>query len=249
MRATRVYLDDALAVGERISLPRTAAHHVVHVLHLRPGAELTLFNGRGGEYAAELLSVAGRRVEVSVREFRAIERESGLVVELAQGIARGPRMDYSLQKTVELGVKRIQPLLTERTQVRLDARQSERRLAHWRGIIQSACEQCGRNRLPELLPPLRLPDYLARATDALRILLYPKAKTGLASLRPPSGGVQILIGPEGGLNEAETAAATRAGFKPVALGPRVLRTETAAAVAVAVCQALWGDLGGGNGAR
>jgi 16S rRNA (uracil1498-N3)-methyltransferase len=242
MRLTRVYLDAPLEAGARVTLTGSAARHVTRVLRLRPGQALTLFNGRGGEYAATIEALRRERVAVAVGEPSAIERESPLTLTLAQGVSRGERMDLIVQKATELGASRIVPLLTERSVVRLSAPQAARKLEHWRAIAIAACEQSGRNRLPELAQPLGLPDFAGtRAADA-RLLLSPGAATRIEDIPRPAGALTVLIGPEGGLTEAEQQTAVGAGFMPVRLGPRVLRTETAAIAALALLQREFGDL-------
>ncbi len=246
MRVTRVYVDASLAPGTRITLEGTAASHITRVLRLRVGEALTLFNGQGGEYSAGIDQAHGGVVTVAVGERRAIERESPLGLTLAQGVSRGERMDLVVQKATELGASGLVPVLTERSVVRLDAQQADRRWNHWRSIAIGACEQSGRNRLPELSPPLPLGEFLraaARGPPAhARLLLAPTASAGLGDVPRPLGSVTVLIGPEGGLTEAEQQAAVAAGFTPVRLGPRVLRTETAAIAALTLLQREFGDL-------
>jgi 16S rRNA (uracil1498-N3)-methyltransferase len=250
MRLTRVYVDAVLEPGTRITLEGSAAAHVTRVLRLRAGDALTLFNGRGGEYAASLAGSSAGRVTVAVGEHRALERESPLAITLAQGISRGERMDLVVQKATELGVTELAPLLLERSVVRLDAQQAHRKLNHWHAIAVAACEQSGRNRLPEVLAPATLREFLrttrqssaAAPAPATRLLLSPLAERRLEDLEAPLGAVTVLIGPEGGLAESEQEAARAAGFIAVRLGPRVLRTETAAIVALALLQRQFGDL-------
>jgi 16S rRNA (uracil1498-N3)-methyltransferase len=242
MRLTRVYLDAPLEAGARVSLTGSAARHVTRVLRLRPGEGLTLFNGGGGEYAATIEALHGERVAVAVGESRAIERESPLTLTLAQGVSRGERMDLIVQKATELGTSRIVPLLTERSVVRLSAPQSKRKLEHWRAIAIAACEQSGRNRLPALSPPLSLSEFVSGAAGTTRLLLSPTGTMSLDDVPRAAAGMTVLIGPEGGLTDDEQQAALRAGFVAVRLGPRVLRTETAAIAALALLQREFGDL-------
>lgn len=245
MREIRIYVDQPLAANTDITLPDAPAHHVARVLRLKAGESLTLFNGLGGQYAAVIESVEGRRVRVAIHAHTVIDRESPLPITLVQGISRGKRMDYALQKAVELGVNRIVPLLAEHSQVRLDAgRQLEGKLDHWRGIVVAACEQSGRNRLPGIDIPLSLTQWLAApAGDEMRLLLDPQAARRLRELPRPPAGVCLIAGPEGGFSQDERDAALAAGCTAIGLGPRVLRTETAAVAAITACQALWGDLG------
>jgi len=254
MRLTRVYLDAPLEAGGRVALTGSAARHLTRVLRLRPGQALTLFNGGGGEYAATIEAVHGEKVEVAVGEAQAIERESPLALTLAQGVSRGERMDLVVQKATELGASSIVPLLTERSVVRLSAPQAARKLEHWRAIAIAACEQSGRNRLPQLVPALPLPEFLhpagasngaaggAGGASAIRLLLSPAGTARIDEVPRPAHSVTVLIGPEGGLTDAEEQAAVAAGFLPLRLGPRVLRTETAAIAALALLQREFGDL-------
>jgi 16S rRNA (uracil1498-N3)-methyltransferase len=241
MRLTRVYLDAPLEAGARVTLTGSAARHLTRVLRLRSGQAFTLFNGRGGEYAATIEALHGERVAVAVGESRPIERESPLALTLAQGVSRGERMDLIVQKAIELGASRIVPLLTERSVVRLGASQAARKLEHWRAIAVAACEQSGRNRLPELSPLLSLSEFVSGAAGT-RLLLSPTGTMSLDDVPRTAAGVTVLIGPEGGLTEAEQQTAVGAGFMPVRLGPRVLRTETAAIAALALLQREFGDL-------
>ncbi|HEX7380995.1 MAG TPA: 16S rRNA (uracil(1498)-N(3))-methyltransferase [Nevskiaceae bacterium] len=236
---TRIHLPQALDEGQLVELPPSAARHVLQVLRLGVGAPLTLFNGEGGEYAAELLSVDRRKAVARVGAWRGVERESPLALTLAQCVSRGERMDYTIQKAVELGVRQIAPLISERTVVQIDARRWARRSERWRGVIAAACEQCGRNRLPELSEVRQLAAWL-RPAAGLRLVLDPDDGVPLASLRAPAA-VTLLVGPEGGLSADELALARRCGCVSVRLGPRVLRTETAGVAASAAMQALWGD--------
>ena len=243
MRLTRVYVDEPLASGAHIRLGESAAGHVVRVLRLRSGDVLTLFNGRGGEYAASIDKLHGGEVTVSVGEHRPIERESPFPLTLAQGVSRGERMDLVVQKATELGVARLVPVLTERSVVRLDTEQADRKSSHWRAIVTAACEQCGRNRLPEVALPAQLREFLRQsAGDSVRLLLSPEATRRIEDAPRSATGVTVLIGPEGGLSEAEQEDALAAGFTAVNLGPRVLRTETAAIAALALLQRAFGDL-------
>lgn len=242
MRLRRVYVDSPLATGTRIRLEGNAASHVTRVLRLRVGEALTLFNGEGGEYAGSIDKAHGGEVTVAVGAHRADERESPLGITLVQGISRGERMDLVVQKATELGVARLAPVLTERSVVRLDAHQADRKLLHWRAIMIGACEQSGRNRVPELAPPVALKEFLGAGTaGGTRLLLSPQAARRLTDLPRPAGGVTVLIGPEGGLTEEEQQAALGAGFEAVRMGPRVLRTETAAIAALALLQGEFGD--------
>jgi 16S rRNA (uracil1498-N3)-methyltransferase len=243
VRLTRVYIEEPLASGKRCQLSGSAANHLVRVLRLGIGAAVTLFDGAGGEYAARIESLRKDAVLIEVGAHAAVERESPLAVTLAQGVSRGERMDWVIQKATELGVRRIVPLITQRSVVRLDARQAQKKSQHWRGITIAACEQCGRNRLPELAAPVDLPDFLGStaAGDDLRLLLSPLGSLHIGAIKSV-GNIILLIGPEGGLAPEEGAAAIAQGFVPVQLGPRILRTETAAIAALAALQQTFGDL-------
>jgi len=243
MRLNRVFVGQPLATGSEVLLPDAAAYHVARVLRLRAGAPLVLFDGSGGDFRAEIVAVEGDRVRVSVGERSAGMGESPLAITLVQAVSRGERMDWTLQKATELGVKRIQPVLSARSVVRLDDQQAAKKLRHWQAIVAGACEQCGRSVLPEVRAPLDLARFLAESSrEGQRLVLSPNGPASLAGLATTAARVELLIGPEGGLDDAEIDAATRAGFAPVRLGPRVLRTETAGIVALTVLQALWGDL-------
>lgn len=247
MRVPRLFLARPLAVGARVTLEEAASNHLLRVLRLKPGAPLRLFNGAGGEYEATLDAVERGTAIVTLGAFVDVSRESSLAITLAQGISRGERMDYTLQKSVELGVARILPLETEFGQVRLEGERRERRYRHWEGVIAGASEQSGRTRPPELLPITTLDRWLAAAPasgEGLRLALDPAAETTLGGLQlPPAGGVTLLIGPEGGLSDREIGQARRTGFIGLRLGPRILRTETAGIAALAALQVLRGDLG------
>lgn len=240
----RIYLPIPLQSGMSVALDDRTAHHLTHVLRLKPGAALVVFNGKGGEYEATLGSMTrGQPVAVNVARFIARSAESRLTVRLAQGISRGERMDYAVQKAVELGVAHIVPLVTEFCVVNIHKEREEKRMAHWRGIIITACEQCGRMRVPTIAAPIRLHNWLAQAESDVRLMFDPYATQRLTELPRPSANVTLLIGPEGGLSDKEAQAARNAGFMAVQLGPRMLRTETAPVAALSAVQTLWGDLG------
>lgn len=245
MRVPRIHLPQTLAPGTRLPLGETASGHLLRVLRLKPGAPLIVFNGDGGEYEATLTAVEDRAAVVTLGRLHNIRRESSLAITLAQGISRGERMDYTLQKSVELGVARIVPLETEFSQVKLDGARLERRCQHWGGVIASAGEQCGRTRLPELAAVTPLGRWLdTSACRGLCLVLDPAGDVTLTQLSAPSAGhITLLIGPEGGLSDQEVASARRAGYRGLRLGPRILRTETAGIAALAALQTLWGDLG------
>lgn len=240
---TRLYCDVALAPGAEIALPEAAARHAVTVLRLQVGDTLNLFNGSGGEYSARLVAVSKREARVRLIEFLAAERESPVTITLALGISAGERMDYSLQKATELGVAAIQPLATERSVVKLAGERADKRRSHWQNLVIAACEQCGRNRIPAVAAIAPLTSWLAQPdSTATRLMFAPAADHTLHNLPRPAGPIIMLAGPEGGFAPHEYTAALAAGFIPIRLGPRVLRTETAALAALAALQTLWGDL-------
>ena len=241
-RGHRLYCAMALAPGARVDLPEAAGHHAARVLRLAVGDEVTLFNGNGGEFAARLERIDARTVVVRIEAWRDAERESPLAVTLVQGLASGDRMDYAIQKAVELGAVAVRPVTTLHSVGRVDAPRAEKRVAHWQQIAIAACEQCGRNRVPVVWPLRDLIAWLGEPSRAvLRLLLSPDASATLASLPAPAGPIECLVGPEGGLDAREAATALHAGFVPVRAGPRMLRTETAGAAALAALNALWGD--------
>lgn len=241
----RMYVPGALAPGGSCALPPQQAHHAARVLRLKAGDAVLLFNGDGAEYAGIIGRAVRDRVTIEVTGRAAVDREAPLAVTLAQAISGGDRMDYTLQKAVELGAAAIQPLTSSRSVVKLDAERAGRRLAHWRTVVEAACEQSGRNRVPPVAPVAALDEWLAGPQaargDALPLLLSPRAATRLRDVPKPAGGVVLLAGPEGGFAQDEELLAQRAGYTPVRLGPRVLRTETAAVAALAAIQTLWGD--------
>ncbi|MGH8850452.1 MAG: 16S rRNA (uracil(1498)-N(3))-methyltransferase [Casimicrobiaceae bacterium] len=231
-----------LAEGAEIALPGAAAHHAARVLRLAVGDALTLFGGDDGEVAARIVRIGPRGVDVLVGAAGTAERESPLALTLVQGLAAADRMDYAIQKSVELGVRAIQPVATARSVARLDPARAAKRAQHWRQIAIATCEQSGRNRLPRLYPLLAFDAWCAEASDAaLRLLLSPDGDLSVAGLPRPDGPVDILVGPEGGLTPDESAAARSAGFRALRLGPRILRSETAGPAALAALGALWGD--------
>ena len=238
----RFFCPPPLASGDQIALPPAVAHHAVRVLRLEEGDAVILFDGEGGEYPARLTRVDGRAVLANVGERRGVERESPLSVTLVQGLAAADRMEFAIQKSVELGVAAIVPVTTARSVVRLSADRARRRVEHWQQVVVAACEQCGRDRLPAIHPLCDLSEWLrAPSTAAMRLLLSPDAPRALGQHNRPDGTIELLVGPEGGLTADESMAATTAGFHAVRLGPRILRTETAAPAALAAMNALWGD--------
>jgi 16S rRNA (uracil1498-N3)-methyltransferase len=261
MRLTRVHVDAELRSGLRLTVTGSTGNHIARVLRLRVGDPLTLFNGQGGEYGASVEEIRRDTVLVNVLEGRELERESPFQLVLAQGISRADRMDWVVQKATELGIWRIAPVFTERSVVQLDERQAAKKLQHWRSIAVSACEQSGRNRVPHIEPPAGLYELLEKRTatalphttaqleampqataPALSVLLSPAATRRIADLPAGAMSATVLIGPEGGLTDVEQEAAIRSGFTAVRLGPRVLRTETAAVCALTLLQERFGDV-------
>ena len=243
MRLTRVFVELPLTPAADVNLPPAAAIHVGRVLRLREGAAIVAFDGSGSDYRCEIVAVKGDDVRVRVGSRATGLPESPLRITLVQAVSRGERMDWTLQKATELGVRAIVPVLSARSVVRLDDRQADRKLRHWQGIVAGACEQCGRSIVPEIRPPQELSRYFALpARDGQRFVLNPTGPASLAGLATVGPRVELLIGPEGGLDDAELERAAASGYAPVRLGPRVLRTETAGIVALTVLQALWGDL-------
>lgn len=240
MRLSRFFIDTPLSLGLH-SLPEASAHYISRVLRLGTGVAVQLFDGSGTEYRGTLAEVGKKQVTVMLTEQLAGLAESSLRIHLGQGLSRGERMDWAIQKATELGVAEITPIVSERCEVRLKDERADKRLAHWRQIAISACEQCGRSVLPIINPPAQLQDWL-KVEASLKLVLHPVADS-LATHEPPVS-LAFLIGPEGGLNDNEVDSAREAGFKAARLGPRVLRTETAPVVALSVAQQLWGDFQG-----
>jgi 16S rRNA (uracil1498-N3)-methyltransferase len=243
MRMPRFYTAQLLAVGQSVVLEPAASHHLLRVLRIQIGKPVLLFNGDGHEYLAVFEANEGKLARLAVTGADQPQRESALHISLGQGISRGERMDLVIQKAVELGVNNITPLWTRRSQVRLSGKRLDKRLCHWRAIVQSACEQSGRVYLPELLTAIDLNDWLeAVPRETVRIVLDPESDTTLHEVKR-SKHVQVLIGPEGGFEKQEVQTAVAGGFQRVRLGARTLRTETAALAALAALQTLWGDFG------
>ena len=252
MRLTRVYVDTALTPGTLVELPPDTASHLAKVLRARSGDELILFNGDGREFDGAIESVCGSRVSASVGGSRPVDRESPLAITLVQSVPRGDRMDFVVQKATELGVARIVPVLSQRSVVRLDKAQAESKAVHWRAVAVSACEQCGRNRLPTIQAAQPLLNYLGESSpgNGPRLVFEPESAQHPGTAAPiPAGTAQaaivdaeIAIGPEGGFASDELEAFRVAGFSQVRLGPRILRAETAAIAAVVWLQARFGDM-------
>ncbi|MEO6185210.1 MAG: 16S rRNA (uracil(1498)-N(3))-methyltransferase [Steroidobacteraceae bacterium] len=250
MRLTRIYVDAPLAAGAAVSLPAAPAQHLTRVLRLQVGATLRAFNGRGGEFDAVIESVQRDAVLLRLGAYQHTATESPLQVTLLQGIARGEKMDLILQKATELGVTAVVPVSTARSTVKLDEHTSARKMLHWQGVVIGACEQSGRERIPTVASPAGLATAVEASAAQLKLLLVPEAAAGTLKtlLAAASAGssqapsICLLVGPEGGLDSQEVQLAKNAGFQSCQLGPRVLRTETAALTALAALQSLAGDL-------
>ena len=239
-RAPRFYVDAALRAGSSCLLPEASAHHAVHVLRLRAGDDVTLFNGRGGEFAARIAAAERLRLTVDLLQHLAIEREAPLRVTLVQGVSAGEKMDSTVRKAVELGVAAVQPVLATRSVARPKGERAESRREHWQKVAIAACEQCGRNRIPEVRPLVSLADYRAEGAGA-KILLSPLSQMPLSKMGLAGDEFVVAAGPEAGFTAEEEAALAGQGFLPARLGPRVLRTETAALAALSALRALRGD--------
>ena len=243
MREPRIYVDLTLEPDLQLSLPLSATHQLSKVLRKRIGQRISLFNGLGGSYLAEIVSIGKRQVEVRLLAFREERRESRLHLTLAQSVSRSQHMDYTLQKAVELGVSRIVPLISEFGNVHLEDQGAEKKLLHWKKIVISACEQCGRNFIPELLSPIPLAQWLEADSNKVKLLLHPDASRGLSSIEIFDESLSIMSGAEGGFSEIDVESALASDYVAIELGPRVLRTETAAIAAISICQSRWGDMG------
>ncbi len=244
MALTRLFVSDALGSGNELQLERDQTHYLGRVLRLRNGDTLTVFNGDDGEFEAQVISLTKNSAVISIAEPVETATESVLKIHLVQGISRGERMDFVVQKATELGVKRISPVLTEYGVVKLEPARAAKRRDHWQSVAISACEQSGRIRPPLIDAPVDLNAWFgagAKEADS-DLILRPGAATQLSSIAAPATKVCLLIGPEGGFSDKEYEDAAVSGFVAVSLGPRILRTETAALTAIAVAQSCWGDL-------
>ena len=240
MRISRIYTEAALQSGQTLALDDKASHYLGKVLRQQVGDELILFNGDGGQYRSRISAIDKKRVSVEVGEASSPVTESPLAIHLGIAMSRGDRMDWVLQKSTELGVTAITPLITERTELKLKGERQDKKLAHWQQIIISACEQCGRNTLPVLHPPAMGSEWVSKASADRKLVLHHRSDRGL-DRNAAVGSVALYIGPEGGLSADEIRAAEKQGFQALTLGPRVLRTETAPLAAIAVLQSTWGD--------
>lgn len=240
MRLPRFFINADLKESGVVELPKETSHYVRQVLRLRDGSSVILFNGLGGEFHGKI-QFNNKQTSVALENFNDVSVESPLKIHLGQGISRGEKMDYVVQKAVELGVAEITPLFTERCGVKLDDERSEKRLDHWKKIMISACEQSGRNAIPIIHSPCEISDWISRCNNVIRFICHP----GLSSSEPSNlkiNSVAVLIGSEGGFTQTEVADAVNHDFKSLMLGPRVLRTETATVAVLAKLQATWGDM-------
>ena len=242
MRIPRLYVEQKLAIGVPVELDPHSARYLRSVLRLSEGDPVVVFDGRGGEYRALLESSGKSSARIIAKEFDPIERESPLHIHLAIGISRGERMDLVVQKSTELGVAEITPLFTQRCEVKLNQARAIKKNQHWRQIAISACQQSQRNRLPDVRPVATIGEWLWSSQQGLKLLLDHHGERGVARRAPIDNRVVLLVGPEGGFEASEVAAAESAGFIPLGLGPRILRTETTPIAALGILQALWGDL-------
>ena len=242
MRIPRLYISQQLKTNDTLTVSGKPAHHVTHVLRLRTGATLYVFDGKGHEYKAVLDAIGRNEINIKLVATVVSQAEPALNICLVQGIARNDRMDLILQKSVELGISSIYPLWMQRSQSHLTGERLEKRIQHWQGTITSACEQCGRATLPALFPPTCFPDWITtHENEGIQIMLQPESTQTLAGLSAPEKSVTLLVGPEGGLNTEEQTLALATGFTGIRLGQRILRTETAALTALVGIQTLWGD--------
>ena len=241
-RIPPIYEGSPLKSGQILQLSPDSANHVGRVLRMQAGAPLVLFNGKGGQYSALIEQSDKKSVQVRIGEFSASECESPLAFHLGQVISRGEKMEFTIQKSVELGVDIITPLFSSRCGVKLTGERLAKKIQQWQSIAIAACEQCGRNRVPQIRPALSLEQWLGEESNELKLNLHPRAQYSVNTLPAPNDGVRLLIGPEGGLSDDEILLARQQGFLDILLGPRVLRTETAALTAITALQCRFGDL-------
>ncbi|VUD51551.1 Ribosomal RNA small subunit methyltransferase E [Thalassocella blandensis] len=241
MRVPRVYTTQNIQTGQELALEAGPSHHLIKVLRMSEGRELLVFNGNGKEYSAVIHSATKKVATITINKETDIARQSPLDIELAIGLSKGDRFEWVLQKATELGVTRITPLLTERTEIKLSSERLEKKITSWENIIIGACEQSQRNILPALSPPMHLSDFLSHSQAQLKFILHHRSEAGLSDIKKPDS-VALIIGPEGGLSETEIDLALKHSCSPLTLGPRVMRTETAPIAALSVFQYLWGDL-------
>ncbi|UJD90732.1 16S rRNA (uracil(1498)-N(3))-methyltransferase [Rahnella aquatilis] len=243
MRIPRIYHPEILTARSEIALSEDAANHVGRVLRMQPGQAIQLFDGSNQVFEASITQVDKKSVRVSLNEGVLADNESPLNLHLGQVISRGEKMEFTIQKSIELGVNTITPLFSERCGVKLDGERLEKKLQQWQKIAIAACEQCGRNRIPEIRPAMQLEAWCGEQEDSLKLNLHPRASHSINTLPLPVSHVRLLIGPEGGLSADEIAMTSGYGFTDILLGPRVLRTETTALTAITALQVRFGDLG------
>ena len=237
-----MYVEQPLLADSEHCLEGDIAHRLATVLRMKPGYQLHLFNGEGGDFAAEIIAVEKKRVTVQLAKQRPASAKSPLAITLVQVISKGQKMDFTLQKAVELGVQCVVPIIDERSTVKLDAARAENKHQHWYSVMISAVEQSGRNDIPVLEPVMALQDWLGQQNHQRGLVLSPTAEQQLSECEHPESALCLMVGSEGGFSNDDLSAITQAGYEAVGLGPRILRTETAALVALSVCQSRWGDL-------
>jgi 16S rRNA (uracil1498-N3)-methyltransferase len=243
MRIPRIFIDGELNENTKVALPDSTFQHVCKVLRLKSDHPIRVFNGKGGQFYATLCDVEKRSASIAVAQFEPLNNESPIQVTIGQTLSRGERMDYAIQKSVEAGVYAIQPLFSERCEVKLQENRAEKRQQHWQQVAISAAEQCGRGLVPIVYPPMELVDWLEVCNDMLKLTLHHHSAKPINQFQcPQNNRVCLLIGPEGGLSENEVQLTENKGFNAITLGPRVLRTETAPVVALSVINTLWGDI-------
>lgn len=241
MRIPRIYTEQVLASGFQLELEPGPSAHIARAMRMRAGDSLILFNGRGGEFAASINTVVKKTVLLDIGAHSDTETESPLAIHLGIAISRGDRMDWVIQKATELGVKSLSPLLSERTEVKLKGDRADKKRNHWQQIVIAACEQCGRNQLPEIMPVQNLPQWLEITQADRKFVLHHRALAEAGAQATPAS-IALLIGPEGGLSDGEIELAEEGGYQSLRLGPRVMRTETAPLAAMSILQARWGDM-------
>lgn len=242
MRIPRFYFSDSLTVDTSVVIKNDLAHYMANVLRLKPESPIVLFNGNGNDYPSEIIAISKRSVEILIHSQINMSYESPLYLHLGQAVSKGDRMDFALQKAVELGVTEITPLITENCNVKLDQQRWEKKHLSWQKIIISACEQCQRNVLPQLNQAIPMPQWIGQQSELSKIILSPGATSYMSNLDKPQRGFRIIIGPEGGLSKQEVYNCEERGFLPVNIGARVLRTETAAIASLAILQSQFGDI-------
>lgn len=242
MRVPRLFIDIPLTTGEIAILPRDKSHHISHVLRMRVGDSIKLFNGSGDEYESRIVEISKKDAQLEIGKPRHIANESPLTINLCLAIARGQHMDFSIQKAVELGVKNIIPVISEFSNVKLKDSRVQNKLMHWQNIIISATEQCGRGYLTQIQKPVSFSEWLSLDSTGIRLILHPIAQQAMPGIKLPNNELILIVGPEGGFSDGEVEQAQEKACESISLGPRILRTETAVVSAVSNAQQLWGDL-------